>query len=108
MNATLKENIIFVSEYDEQKYESVVEAAGLRQDLAELPSGDQTEIGERGIVRSFDSHVHRTICYVVHALTRLCVSIAEFERRSKTKDLCVPGLQAFPAARPPHLPNYDS
>lgn len=49
MNATLRDNITFVSDYDEHKYDSVVDASGLRQDLAELPHGDQTEIGERGI-----------------------------------------------------------
>ena len=46
MNATLRENITFVSEYQQHKYDAVVEAAGLLQDLEELPDSDQTEIGE--------------------------------------------------------------
>ena len=33
MNATLRENITFVSEYQQHKYDAVVEAAGLLQDL---------------------------------------------------------------------------
>ena len=49
MNATLRDNIVFVSEFDDKKYEQVLDAAGLRQDLEELPDGDATEIGERGI-----------------------------------------------------------
>lgn len=46
MNATLRDNITFVSEYQQDKYDMVVEAAGLLQDLDELPDSDQTEIGE--------------------------------------------------------------
>jgi ABC-type multidrug transport system fused ATPase/permease subunit len=50
MNATLRENITFVSEYQQHKYDMIVEAAGLLQDLAELPNSDQTEIGEVRLV----------------------------------------------------------
>ena len=48
-NATLRDNILFGSPFDEKHYKSVVEACALTQDLAMLPGGDQTEIGERGI-----------------------------------------------------------
>ena len=48
-NSTLKENIIFNLEADEEKYKRVVESCALTTDLAILPAGDQTEIGEKGI-----------------------------------------------------------
>ncbi|KAG0272579.1 hypothetical protein BGZ96_005261, partial [Linnemannia gamsii] len=48
-NATLKENILFGNEYDEAKYRHVLFACGLEPDIAMLPGGDMTEIGERGI-----------------------------------------------------------
>ncbi|KAF9194402.1 Canalicular multispecific organic anion transporter 2 [Haplosporangium sp. Z 11] len=49
MNATLKDNILFGTEYDEDKYKHVLYASGLEPDIAMLPGGDMTEIGERGI-----------------------------------------------------------
>jgi hypothetical protein len=49
MAATLKDNILFGAAPDKGRYAAVVEAAALGQDLAELPAGDETELGERGI-----------------------------------------------------------
>ncbi|XP_068448510.1 ATP-binding cassette sub-family C member 5 isoform X2 [Clinocottus analis] len=48
LNDSLKENILFGNEYDQDKYNAVLEACCLVPDLAELPYGDMTEIGERG------------------------------------------------------------
>ncbi|KAF3838661.1 hypothetical protein F7725_010429 [Dissostichus mawsoni] len=48
LNDSLKENILFGNEYDPEKYNAVLEACCLLPDLAELPYGDMTEIGERG------------------------------------------------------------
>ncbi|XP_070538846.1 ATP-binding cassette sub-family C member 5-like [Ptychodera flava] len=48
-NSTLQENILFDKPYNETKYQQVVHAACLQQDLDMLPHGDQTEIGEKGI-----------------------------------------------------------
>uniref|UniRef100_A0A8C9Z1B7 ATP-binding cassette sub-family C member 5 n=1 Tax=Sander lucioperca TaxID=283035 RepID=A0A8C9Z1B7_SANLU len=48
LNESLKENILFGNEYDLEKYNAVLEACCLLPDLAELPYGDMTEIGERG------------------------------------------------------------
>ncbi|KAF9106425.1 Canalicular multispecific organic anion transporter 2 [Mortierella sp. GBA35] len=49
INATLKDNILFGNEYDEARYRHILFACGLGPDLAILPAGDLTEIGERGI-----------------------------------------------------------
>uniref|UniRef100_A0A3B3DPP9 ATP-binding cassette sub-family C member 5 n=1 Tax=Oryzias melastigma TaxID=30732 RepID=A0A3B3DPP9_ORYME len=48
LNATLRDNILFGQEYQEDRYQSVLSACCLRPDLALLPSADLTEIGERG------------------------------------------------------------
>lgn len=48
-NASLRENILFGKDFDEEMYQRVIRACSLEQDLEILPSGDQTEIGERGI-----------------------------------------------------------
>ncbi|KAF9352690.1 Multidrug resistance-associated protein 1 [Mortierella sp. AD094] len=49
INKTLRDNIVFGKEYNEARYKRVVFACGLEPDLAMLPAGDMTEIGERGI-----------------------------------------------------------
>ncbi|KAG0199404.1 Multidrug resistance-associated protein 1 [Mortierella sp. GBA30] len=49
INATLRDNVLFGNEYDESRYRHVLFACGLEPDIAMLPAGDATEIGERGI-----------------------------------------------------------
>ena len=46
-NATLRDNVLFGGEYDEEWYEQVIEACALQQDFSMLPAGDSTEIGEK-------------------------------------------------------------
>jgi len=48
-NSTLRENILFGLPYDEEKYNQTIFECALLPDLAVLPGGDATEIGERGI-----------------------------------------------------------
>ena len=40
---------MFYQKFDEDWYNQVIEACSLRHDLDILPSGDATEIGEKGI-----------------------------------------------------------
>ncbi|KAG0031889.1 Multidrug resistance-associated protein 1 [Podila clonocystis] len=49
INASLRDNILFGNAYNENRYNAVVAACGLVPDIAILPAGDMTEIGERGI-----------------------------------------------------------
>ncbi|XP_072021809.1 ATP-binding cassette sub-family C member 5-like [Amphiura filiformis] len=48
-NATVKENILFGDDYDEERYAKAIDACSLQEDLDILAQGDETEIGERGI-----------------------------------------------------------
>ena len=48
VNATLKENILFYSEYDEERYNQVIKYCQLEKDIESFPAGDQTEIGTNG------------------------------------------------------------
>jgi ABC-type lipoprotein export system ATPase subunit len=48
-NLSVKDNILFGEPFDKKWYRTVVEACQLVQDLALLPGGDETEIGEKGI-----------------------------------------------------------
>jgi len=49
VNDTVRGNILFGREFDQERYDRVVEACALLDDLIVLPAGDMTEIGERGI-----------------------------------------------------------
>eukprot|EP00118_Oscarella_pearsei_P023582 m.283819 g.283819 ORF g.283819 m.283819 type:complete len:1577 (+) comp40673_c0_seq30:70-4800(+) len=51
-HATVRDNILFGMPYDDQKYSRVIEACALQEDLAILPAGDQTEVGENGVTLS--------------------------------------------------------
>lgn len=48
-NSTLKDNILFGSPFDEDRYYETLDRCALLPDLEVLPAGDLTEIGERGI-----------------------------------------------------------
>ena len=48
-NTTIKNNILFNSEYSIEKYEKILELCELKHDLNILEGGDLTEIGEKGV-----------------------------------------------------------
>ncbi|EQC25095.1 hypothetical protein SDRG_17021 [Saprolegnia diclina VS20] len=48
-NTTIRENILFGKPYDRSTYQKVLDACALQSDLASLPAGDRTEIGQKGI-----------------------------------------------------------
>lgn len=51
-NATVRDNIIFGSPYDKERFKEVVHVCSLQADIDMLPGGEMTEIGERGITLS--------------------------------------------------------
>ncbi|XBW37941.1 hypothetical protein QEN19_003524 [Hanseniaspora menglaensis] len=51
-NTTVRNNITFGAEFDKKKYDSVIEACCLKEDIEFLIAGDNTEIGERGVTLS--------------------------------------------------------
>ena len=51
-SGTIRENILFGQPYDEQKYNRVIEACALKEDMQRFPDYDQTVVGERGEVLS--------------------------------------------------------
>ncbi|XP_076899720.1 ABC transporter C family member 2-like [Bidens hawaiensis] len=48
-NATVRNNILFGSPFERDKYEKTLDVTALHHDLEVLPGGDLTEIGERGV-----------------------------------------------------------
>lgn len=52
LNDTLKNNILFAAEFNEERYNKVIKACQLERDLEILDNGDQTLVGEKGITLS--------------------------------------------------------
>jgi len=49
LHLLLQDNILFGRPFEEGFYKRVLSACALDADLADLPAGDMTELGERGI-----------------------------------------------------------
>ncbi|KAF8756276.1 P-loop containing nucleoside triphosphate hydrolase protein [Rhizoctonia solani] len=67
---TIKDNILFGSPYDKERYEATLSCCALLPDLAVLEDGDQTEIGEKArtqvvlmddVLSAVDSHTAELI-----------------------------------------------
>jgi len=83
VNGSVRDNILFGRPYDKTLYKRVILAAALKADLALMPAGDQTEIGDRGVNLSGGQ--------------RQRVSIARVRRRSFRISLInLFGLTVFP------------
>ncbi|KAF9294921.1 hypothetical protein BGZ88_003089 [Linnemannia elongata] len=51
-NTTIRANILFGKDFDQDRYDAVIEGCALVTDFEILESGDKTEIGEQGITLS--------------------------------------------------------
>lgn len=49
INATVRDNILMGKKFDQNLWDQVVDVCSLGDDLAILPGGDLTEIGEKGV-----------------------------------------------------------
>lgn len=67
MNASVKENILFGHRWDPVFYDKTVKACALTEDFAQLPDGDDTEVGERGISLSGGQKARLTLARAVYA-----------------------------------------
>lgn len=48
LNETIRDNILFGSEYDEERYQKVLYQCALERDLELFEAGDKSEVGEKG------------------------------------------------------------
>eukprot|EP01132_Coremiostelium_polycephalum_P003276 gene3276-4104_t len=66
-NGTIRENILFGIEMNDERYEKVIKSCCLEQDLQILPGGDNCEIGERGINLSGGQKMRVSIARAIYA-----------------------------------------
>jgi ABC-type multidrug transport system fused ATPase/permease subunit len=82
VNATIKENILFASPFDQQRYDAAIKACALERDLQILEAGDQTLVGEKGISLSGGqkqriSLARAVYCRARHLLLDDCLSAVD-------------------------------
>ena len=75
-NATLRDNILFSSAYEPERYDRIVEACALGPDLDILPGGDLTEIGEKVAPRAVQANA---ACHTVSASHNKHAFIAQWK-----------------------------
>lgn len=61
MNETIRQSIIAVLEFDQKWYNTVIRACALEDDLIQLPRGDQTRVGSKGVALS-GGQSQRIVC----------------------------------------------
>lgn len=67
LNASVRDNITFGKPWDPDFYVETVKACALIDDLAQLPTGDQTEVGDKGITLSGGQKARLTLARAVYA-----------------------------------------
>ncbi|KAG8970070.1 hypothetical protein FRC05_000718 [Tulasnella sp. 425] len=69
-HATIRDNILFYSPYEEERYQEVIRACALQPDLDILEDGDETEIGARGVSLSGGQKARVALARAVYARTK--------------------------------------
>lgn len=70
-NDTIRENILFGSQYDEDRYKAVVYQCGLERDLELFEAGDMTEVGEKGLSLSGGQKARITLARAVYSKAQI-------------------------------------
>ncbi|KDR83062.1 hypothetical protein GALMADRAFT_57261 [Galerina marginata CBS 339.88] len=70
-NATIKDNILFGSPYNEERYNKVIHQCALTHDLELFDAGDETEVSEKGLTLSGGQKARVTLARAVYSLAEI-------------------------------------
>jgi len=76
-HASLRDNVTFVSMFDPIWYQKVIEVCQLKPDLKQLPQGDLTEIGERGVTLSGGQKARVALARAVYRATEVDIFLMD-------------------------------
>ena len=96
-SGTIRENVLFGEQYEEAKYNRVIEACALTQDIEKFPDCDQTIVGERGVVLSGGQRARVSLARAVYAEGELYLlddplSAVDFKVAQHIYRECIKGL----------------
>ena len=66
-NQTIRDNILFGSPYDEERYKKVLVQCALEKDMELFEAGDMTEVGERGLTLSGGQKARVTLARAIYS-----------------------------------------
>ena len=72
-NSSVRNNVLFGKEYDEQRYKQVVEVCALERDFTIFPYGDKTLVGEKGVSLSGGQKARITLARFEFKVMKLSV-----------------------------------
>ena len=72
-NETIRDNILFGSEFDDVRYRKVIHQCGLSQDLTLFEAGDKTEVGEKGLTLSGGQKARVTLARAVYSQAQVLI-----------------------------------
>ena len=96
-SGTVRENILFGEPFDEAKYNRIIEACALTQDIRQLPSGDKTVVGERGEVLSGGQRARVSLARAIYSDADIFLlddplSAVDFKVGQHIFEKCIKGL----------------
>lgn len=108
LNDTVKGNVLFGRDFDAARYAGVVYSSALAADMAQLPNGDMSEVGERGINLSGGQKARISLARAVYfdadiVLLDDPLSAVDAHVGKHLFQMCIRGKDGPSAAEEPHI-----